>query len=54
MNRAPKIATIGVAVVFILIGVLGTFLKVLPENVGVWSYVLATIIMLAGVIFRKI
>jgi hypothetical protein len=54
MNRAPRIATIGVAVVFILIGVLGTFLSILPETVGIWSYVIATVVMMAGIIFRRI
>ena len=51
-NRAPKLITIGVAVIFIVIGLLGTFLGVLPEKVGAWSYVIATVIMLLGVALR--
>ena len=53
-NRAPKWITILVAVVLIVVGALGTFADVLPEKVGVWSYVAATVVMLAGVLFRGI
>ena len=54
MNRAPKIATIVVATVLIFVGVLGTFLGILPEKVGIWSYVAATGVLLIGIIFRRV
>lgn len=58
-QHAPRLLTIGVALVFVLIGVLGTFLGVLPtvasfsgELIGVWSYVVATVILLLGIFIR--
>ncbi len=58
-QHAPRLLTIGVALVFVLIGVLGTFLGVLPtvvgfsgELIGVWSYILATVILLLGIFIR--
>lgn len=54
MNRAPKLATIGIAVVLIIVGVLGTFAGILPERVGIWSYVLATVVLMLGVLFKRI
>jgi len=51
--------TIGVALVFVVIGVLGTFLGVLPavldfsgELIGIWSYIVATVILLLGIFIR--
>jgi hypothetical protein len=52
-NRAPRLITIAVAVVLIGVGALGTFADVLPEKVGVWSYVAATAVMLVGVFLRR-
>ena len=58
-QHAPKGITIGVAVVLVLIGVLGTFLGIIPaivgfsgETIGVLAYVAATIILLLGVFTR--
>ena len=48
-QHAPRLITIGVAVVLVAIGVLGTFVGVLPEQVGIWSYVAATVLLLIGV-----
>ncbi len=49
----------GVALIFVLIGVLGTFLGVLPsvagfsgELIGIWSYIVATVILLLGIFIR--
>lgn len=50
MNRAPRWMTIIVAVVLIVVGVLGTFVDVLPEKVGVWSYVAASVVMILGIL----
>ncbi|MEX2546604.1 MAG: hypothetical protein WD830_02300 [Chloroflexota bacterium] len=58
-QQAPRGITIIVAVFLIGIGVVGTFLGLLPnvgglqgETIGVISYVLATAMMLAGVFVR--
>jgi len=51
-NRAPRWITIIVTLVLIGIGVLGTFVGVLPDDVGVWSYVAATVLMLLGIFLR--
>jgi hypothetical protein len=56
---APKGVTIAVAAVLVIVGVLGTFLGLIPdvgsvtgETIGVLAYVAATIVMLIG-IFTK-
>ncbi|CAN5701608.1 hypothetical protein BH24CHL8_BH24CHL8_07780 [soil metagenome] len=58
-QHAPRLLTIGVALVFVLIGVLGTFLGALPavagfsgELIGIWSYIVATVILLLGIFLR--
>jgi hypothetical protein len=56
---APKGVTIAVAAVLVIIGVLGTFLGLIPdvagypgETVGIVAYVAATIVMLIGIFTR--
>lgn len=56
---APRGVTILVAAVLVVIGALGTFLGIIPdvagmrgELIGVFAYVAATIVMLAGIFFR--
>ncbi len=58
-QHAPRLVTIAVALVFVVIGVLGTFLSVLPqvlgfsgELIGIWSYIVATAILLLGIFIR--
>jgi hypothetical protein len=58
-QHAPRSATIVVAVILIVIGIAGTFLHLLPSvggypgtTVGVVGYVLATIVLLAGIFIR--
>lgn len=58
-QHAPKGMTIAVAAVLVLIGVLGTFLSVIPaiagfsgETIGVFAYVAATIVLLLGIFTR--
>jgi hypothetical protein len=58
-QHAPKGITIAVAAVLVLIGVLGTFLGLIPdvagysgETVGVVAYVAATVVMLIGIFTR--
>lgn len=50
-QHAPKLITIGIAVILVIIGVLGTFAggTLVPQNVGIWAYVAATVVLLLGV-----
>lgn len=62
MNRtqhAPKSATILIAFVLVVVGVLGTFFSLIPavagisgETIGIGAYVVATILLLLGVFTR--
>ena len=45
---APTTRTIIVALVLILVGVLGTLGRLLPEMVGIGAFVVATAILLLG------
>jgi hypothetical protein len=58
-QRAPRIGTILVAIILVIVGVAGTFLHMLPavagysgQQIGVAAYVLAAIVMLLGIFFR--
>ena len=60
-QHAPRLETIIVALVITLIGVLGTFGHFLPtiagisgERIGLGAYVVATVLLLIGVFFRRI
>lgn len=48
-NRVPRYVTILVAVILAVAGLLGTFGNVLPDKVGAYLCVAATIVMLLGV-----
>lgn len=52
MNFAPTARTIIVALVLMLLGLLGTYGTVLPDNVGIIAFVGATAILLFGMVFR--
>jgi len=59
MNFAPRMPTIIVALALTLIGLLGTFGGLLPTvmgldsaTLGVWAFIAAFGVMLAGIIFR--
>jgi len=61
MNFAPRMPTIIVALVFVLIGVIGTFGGMLPslagmssQALGAWSLLVATVVLFAGMIFKGI
>ena len=61
MNFAPRIPTILVALALVLIGLLGTFGGVLPsiagqpsEVIGAWAFVVAAIVLFAGMLFEGI
>lgn len=58
-QHAPRGVTILVAAVLLLVGVLGTFLGIIPvlagisgETIGIGAYVAATVVMLLGVFLR--
>ena len=61
MNFAPRMPTIIVALALTLIGLLGTFGGLLPTiagvesaTLGVWGFIAATIVLVAGMIFKGI
>ena len=61
MNFAPRLPTIIVALVLMLIGLLGTFVGALPalagfsgETIGAWSLVVAAVVLLLGMVFEGI
>ena len=54
VNQAPTTTTILVAIVLIVVGVLGTFGSLVPERVGILAFVAATVLLIAGMIFRRI
>ncbi len=58
-QQAPRGITIAVAVVLVVVGILGTFLGLIPgvagitgETIGVVAYLAATVVMLAGIFIR--
>jgi uncharacterized membrane protein len=54
VNQAPTTTTIVIAIVLIVVGVLGTFGSLVPERVGILAFVAATVLLIAGMIFRRI
>ena len=61
MNFAPRMPTILVALVLIVIGLAGTFGGLLPslagmtsQALGAWAFVAACVVLLAGMIFEGI
>jgi hypothetical protein len=46
--------TILVAIVLVIAGVLGTFLNYLPNQVGVIAFIVAGVLVLVGVLVRRI
>jgi hypothetical protein len=58
-QRAPKLGTILVAIILVIVGVAGTFLGMIPavagfsgETIGIIAYVAAVVVMLLGIFFR--
>ncbi len=61
INFAPRMPTIIVALILVLIGLLGTFGGMLPtvagmssQTIGAWSFIVAAIVLFAGMIFKGI
>jgi hypothetical protein len=53
-NYAPTARTIIVALVLIVLGLVGTFGSLVPERLGVLAFVAATVLLLLGMVFRRI
>ena len=53
-NFAPTARTIIVALVLMVIGLLGTYGSILPDQLGVLAFVLATAILLVGMVVKEI
>jgi hypothetical protein len=58
---APRMGTIIVALVLVVVGVLGTFGHLIPriagfagESIGVAAYVIATLILLVGIFVNDV
>jgi biopolymer transport protein ExbB/TolQ len=61
MNFAPRMPTIIIALAFIVLGLLGTVVGVLPsfvgvsgETIGVWAFLVAGAVLLAGMLVEGI
>ena len=53
-NFAPTARTIIVALVFIVIGLLGTYGTVVTDTIGILAFVVATALLLLGMVVRGI
>ena len=53
-NYAPTARTIIVALVLIIIGLLGTYGSVVSDQVGILAFVAATILLILGIVLRRI
>jgi len=53
-NFAPTARTIIVALVLIIVGLLGTYGTVLPDAAGIIAFVAATVLLLVGMVLRRI
>ena len=58
-QHAPRGITILVAAILVIVGILGTFAGLIPSvagidgaTIGIGAYVLATLVMLAGIFIR--
>lgn len=61
LNFAPRMPTIIIALAFMVVGLLGTFVGVLPdlagvsgETIGVWAFLIAGAVLLAGMLVEGI
>jgi hypothetical protein len=53
-NFAPTARTIIVALLLIIVGLLGTYGTIVPNTVGIVAFVLATIVLLVGMVVRGV
>jgi hypothetical protein len=53
-NYAPTARTIIVALALIIIGLLGTYGSVVSDQIGILAFVTATILLILGIVLRRI
>jgi hypothetical protein len=53
-NYAPTARTIIVALVLVIVGLLGTYGTVVPDQWGVIALIAAGVLLLIGMVFRRI
>ena len=53
-NFAPTARTIVVALLLILVGLVGTYGKLLSDRIGILAFVAATILLILGMALRRI
>ena len=53
-NYAPTAQTILVALVLIVVGLLGTYGSVVSDQIGILAFVAATILLIMGMVLRRI
>jgi hypothetical protein len=53
-NFAPTARTIIVALVLVIVGLLGTYGTVVPDQWGVLALIAAGVLLLIGMVFRRI
>jgi len=53
-NFAPTARTIIVALILIVVGLLGTYGSLVSDRIGVLAFVAATVLLLLGMVFRRI
>jgi hypothetical protein len=53
-NFAPTARTIVVALVLMVVGLLGTYGTLVPDAVGILAFVAAGVLLLLGMVFRRI
>jgi hypothetical protein len=53
-NFAPTARTIVVALGLILVGLLGTYGKLLSDKIGILAFVAATVLLILGMAIRRI
>jgi hypothetical protein len=50
----PRLVTIAVSVILVLVGLAGTFGNLLPDLYGVYAFVAAFVLMVLGLFVRQI
>jgi hypothetical protein len=53
-QHAPRWYTIVLALVLILVGLLATYGTLLPDTIGVWAFIVATVLLTIGVFIEGI
>jgi hypothetical protein len=53
-RRTPTRTTILISIILVIVGILGTFANVVPNQIAVLAYIAAGILMLLGIYARGI